>query len=202
MTMSKNTRILKVKGDWIDVLNDCRVTVRKGMKDEEPALEFKRKLLISEHSPIRSISYRWIFEDIPYFVSTHWSRHKWECFITTERSDRTGVDRKRLPQDALVNLTGDANAQQLIDTMRKRLCKGCVDPDTYQTAINLKEAIHEVDEPTSDVLVPNCIYRCGCPELTPCKFFEYFKGECLAHGIHSDNIQERYNLYNQLFWRR
>ena len=201
MTMLRNTKLLKVKGDWIDVLNDCRTTVRKDMKVEEPSIEFKRRILISEHSPIRSISIRWYWKGIKSWIATHWSRHKWECFITTQRTDRTGLDRDKLPQDTEVNFTGDANLQQLIDTMRKRLCYGNVAPETRAYAEDLKREIHTVDPIISQVLVPNCVYRCGCPEMQSCIFFADFKKE--AEKLHVDvtSIQDRYNLYNQIFWR-
>ena len=50
------TEILKVKGDWNEVLNDCRATVKKSPIAKEPSTEFKKKILISEHSRIRAMS--------------------------------------------------------------------------------------------------------------------------------------------------
>ena len=87
------TEILKIKGDWQDVVDDCRVTVGKDALGKEPSQKFKREILISEHSPIRSMSIKWKWVNIPSWVATHFSRHKWECFIKTQRTDRTGTDR-------------------------------------------------------------------------------------------------------------
>lgn len=53
------TEITKIKGDWIEVASDCRSTVGKPPLDHEPSTEFKRKILIAEHSPIRDISVKW-----------------------------------------------------------------------------------------------------------------------------------------------
>ena len=51
-----NTEILKIKGDWQEVVDDCRSTVGKPPLGREPSTEFRRKILIAEHSPIRSMS--------------------------------------------------------------------------------------------------------------------------------------------------
>lgn len=193
------TKILKVKGDWIEVVNDCRATVGKVALGKEPSKEFKRKILISEHSPIRDISIKWIWDGIKSWVATHWVRHKWECFVKTQRTDRTGVNRDKLPQDTLVTFTGDANTQALIDTQRKRLCYQA-SPETREHAEDLKVAIHEVEPEISDVQVPNCIYRCGCPEMEQCGFFKKFIAN--AGDIDVFDIQARYDKYNEMFYAR
>lgn len=107
------TEITKIKGDWIEVVSDCRSTVGKPPLDHEPSAEFKRKILIAEHSPIRDISVKWTWHGIKSWVATHWSRHKFEKYIKSQRSDRTGIPRDKLPQDAPVDFTGDANVQAL-----------------------------------------------------------------------------------------
>lgn len=112
------TEILKIKGDWIEVASDCRSTVGKPPLDHEPSVDFKRKILIAEHIPIRDISVKWTWHGIKSWVATHWSRHKFEKYIRSQRSDRTGIPRDKLPQDAPVEFTGEANVQSLIDTMR------------------------------------------------------------------------------------
>ena len=115
------TEILKIKGDGMEVASDCRSTVGKPPLDHEPSVDFKKKILIAEHSPIRDISVKWTWHGIKSWVATHWSRHKFEKYIKSQRSDRTGIPRDKLPQDAPVDFTGEANVQSLIDTMRKRL---------------------------------------------------------------------------------
>ena len=77
------TEILKVKGDWQEVVNDCRSTVGKGELGKEPSEAFKRGILIAEHSPIRDISIKWRWKGMKSWIATHWARHRWEKFITT-----------------------------------------------------------------------------------------------------------------------
>ncbi len=191
------TKILKTKGDWQEVVDNCRTTVGKDSLGKEPSRKFKREILISEHSPIRAMSISWIWRNIPSWVATHFSRHKWECYIKTQRTDRTGVSRDKLPQDSPVNFTGDANTQQLIDTARKRLCM-LASRETRQYMEDLKSTIHIIEPEISDVLVPNCVYRGGCPEPNGCDWYEAI---CILEPkLASTNIQERYDAYNTLFY--
>ena len=44
-----------IAADWKRVKNHCRTTVGKEFTENEPTEEFKKKLLISEHTPIRLI---------------------------------------------------------------------------------------------------------------------------------------------------
>ena len=191
------TTINEVLGSWKNAKNKCRTTVNKGYSDIEATDKFKSDLLISEHSPIRLISVDWSWKGIAYWVSTEWSRHKFEKFISTQRQDRTGVDRGKSPQETPVNFDGFANAQNLIDAWRKRLC-GCADPKARELAIDFKKVLHETEPQLADVLVPNCIYRCGCPEFTACPFWEAFKKS--NPDIDMTSIRERYNAYNKKFY--
>ena len=190
------TELLKVKGDWQEVVDDCRATVSKPPLGHEPSKDFKRRVLIAEHSPIRDISFRWKWTGIKSWIATHWVRHHWECRVSTQRTDRTGIDRNKLPQDAPVTFTGEANVQALIDTMRKRLCYQA-SPETRQYAEDLKRTITEVEPEIGNVLVPNCCYRGGCPEMQTCGYFDML---CKQNDlIRSTNIQERYDAYNTIF---
>lgn len=137
------TDILKIKGDWQEVADDCRSTVGKPPLWKEPSKDFKVKLLIAEHSPIRDISVRWIWRGIKSWVATHWTRHKWEPFVTTQRTDRTGVNRDDLPQDAPVVHIMDINAQALMTMARRRLC-GQADPATCGVMRKIVAAVSEV----------------------------------------------------------
>ena len=195
------TEVIKVKGDWQEVVDDCRVTVGKNALGKEPSRKFKREILISEHSPIRSMSIKWKWVNIPSWVATHFSRHKWECFIKTQRTDRTGTDRNKMPQDAPVIMSGDANTQHLIDMARKRLCR-MASRETRQYMEDLKKAIHEVQPEIADVLVPNCVYRCGCPETSKCcKDKDWYSIMVEKYPkMASTNIQERYDAYNEVFY--
>lgn len=198
------TEITKIKGDWMEVASDCRSTVGKPPLDHEPSTEFKKKILIAEHSPIRDISVKWTWHGIKSWVATHWSRHKFEKYIKSQRSDRTGIPRDKLPQDAPVDFTGDANVQALIDTMRKRLCRQS-SRETRQYAEDFKAALHEIEPEISDVLVPQCVYRAGCAEMKPCGdgkcFFDVLIDQT-AGAVATTHIQDRYDAYNKFFYER
>ncbi len=193
------TEILKIKGDWQEVVNDCRATVGKAELGKEPSNKFKRSILIAEHSPIRDLSVRWRWANMPHWVTVHWVRHKWECFVRTQRSDRTGIPREKLPQDEPQTFTGEANAQHLIDTWRKRLCYQA-SPETRKYAEDFKIALHETQPELSDVLVPNCVYRGGCPEMQECGIYKKWIESGRYPLIASIDIQERYDTYNKIFW--
>lgn len=188
------TEIKKIKGDWEEVVNDCRSTAGKEELGKEPSSEFKRSILFAEHSPIRDIHIKWKWSDIPSWVATHFSRHMWECFIKSQRSDRTGVPRNKLQQDEPVSFTGDANIQNLIDTMRKRLCFQA-SPETREYAEDLKMSIAEVEPEVADVLVPNCVYRGFCPEMKSCGLWDK-----LSSGMSKEELldgKKRYAMYNE-----
>lgn len=192
------TKIIKIKGDWQEILDDCRATVGKEPLGKEPSQKFKREILLSEHSPIRDIEIKFRWSDIPYWVAMHWKTHRWESRTNTQRNDRQKVyDRGKAPQDSPVNFIGEPNVQHLIDTWRKRLCYQA-SPETRKYAEDFKATLKTVEPEISDVLVPNCVYRCGCPEANGCRWYETISA--LYPALTSTNIQERYDAYNALFY--
>lgn len=192
------TEIIKIKGDWEEVVNDCRATVAKEELGREPSTQFKKSILISEHDPIRDIEIKFRWKNIPYWIAMHWKTHIWRSRTNTQRNDRQAeYDRNKAPQDSPVDFIGDPNVQHLIDTMRKRLCM-MASPETRNYAKDLKEALREVEPEISDVLVPNCVYRCGCPENGNCKFFA--RAAEMAPDMASTDIQKRYDAYNKFFY--
>ena len=192
------TDIIKIKGTWQDVVNRCRATVGKAELGKEPSVGYKRKILISEHSPIRELHVSWAWRNIKSWVATHWVRHRWECYVKTQRTDRTGINRDELPQSNPVDFHGEANVQHTIDTWRKRLCYQA-SPETRRYAEDFKVALSDIEGEWADVLVPNCVYRCGCPELQSCGYWDKLVKQTFG-AILTDDIQERYDLYNQIFY--
>lgn len=194
----KKTEILKIKGDWEEVVNDCRATVKKRPLGKEPSVAFKKAILISEHSPIRDISVKFKWANIKYWVAMHWKTHHWESRVDSQRNDRQSrYDRESAPQDALIDFIGDPNIQHTIDTWRKRLCR-MASQETREYAEDFKRVLHEVEPEWSNVLVPNCVYRCGCPEPTTCGWYQrmILKYPAMTSTI----IQDRYNAYNEVFY--
>lgn len=195
--MNKITTIVKkVNVDWKDIKDACRRTIGLDESTKEPPKEWKRKLLICRHSPIRKGSITWKWPEIPYAISTHFVRHHEgvEKYVATERADRTGVDRKQRSQMDPVSMEMDANIEALISISERRLCM-CADPTTRAYWQDLKDCIEKYDEDIAWAMIPQCI-RCGsCVEpFGQCKFYEKLME---SHTLEEQqDIQKRYNIYN------
>lgn len=192
-----------IQTDWTRVKNHCRTTDNKDFTEKDASEKFKKQLLISEHSPIRLLEFDWTWKGIFYWLSTEWSRHKFEKFISTQRDDRLidETPRGKKPQDAPVNFDGYANMQNLIDAWRKRMCRMATD-EARELAEDFKIALHKTHPNEADVLVPNCIYRMGCPEFKTCGYMQGFLNWCMKNEIDVDlfDIQSRYDAYNRFFY--
>ena len=199
----QKTQITKFNNDWIDIKNECRNTVNKSATNNKPSDDFKKKLLISEHSPIRLLEVKWRWEGIKSWISVHFARHwlGWDKWISTQRSDRTGVNRDESHQNTPVNMDVKANAQSLINVARYRLCNQASN-ETREYMEDLKISIKDKEPELSDVLVPNCIYRYGCPEFNLCSFYGEFLKYCKDNNLLCNTIQERYDAYNKMFYER
>lgn len=186
---------------WKRVKNHCRTTDNKDFTENYATDKFKKMLLMSEHSPIRLLEFDWTWKPIEYWVSTEWSRHKFEKFISTQRDDRLidEIPRGQKPQDAPVTFDGYANMQNLIDAWRKRLCT-CATPEARAYGESFKYALHKTHPNEADMLVPNCVYRGGCPEFVPCPFWKGF----MSRHTCSDmlDLHTRYACYNAEFYER
>lgn len=162
--------------DWDLALDMARLTVNKDRVFKMPSDKFKKKLLLSEHSPIRAVQYVIEIKNIPSWVSQHIARHDAFAyhsvrdssgdthFVGTARTDRTGVNRNSLPQDAPVHHTIYCNANDLINISAKRLC-ACASKETRDVWQSVRDAIMLIDKPMAEVMVPSCIYRGFCPEI-------------------------------------
>jgi len=70
------------------------------------------------------------------------------------------------------------------------------DPVTRSYMEDLKRVLRQYEPELSDSMVPNCIYRCGCPEFKSCGYYVQFKNK---YGV-IDDIQARYDAYNNFFY--
>ncbi|MCI6457127.1 MAG: hypothetical protein MSA56_05370 [Clostridium sp.] len=189
-------KVVNFNVDWFAIKDACMQTIGKEA-GAEPSSEWKRKLLICRHSPIRRslISVKW--EEIPSYVSTHFCRHSVGVtpYVSTSREDRTGVPREERKQTDMVSMQLDLNIQSLFNIMEKRLCK-CSDINTIKYAKGLAEAIKEYDEDIYWSLVPQCV-RCGsCVE--PFGKCEFYKGLMTGHTLEEQqDIMKRYDIYNE-----
>lgn len=152
--------------DWLLVKNLALGTIGK-TSDQYPDTEWKRKILISEHSPIRSLWYTWEWVDLKSWVSVHFVRHNVgiQHFVKSQRNDRqSDYDRNAARQDALVTHRCTANAQAIINISRKRLCSKA-SPETQFAWKEFIISLIGVTPEVVDLCVPECVYRNGiCPE--------------------------------------
>ena len=164
--------------DWIDyadvwskVKRAARTTISRSGEGTYPSDSWKKTILLCEHSPIRKIRFSWLWVDLKSWVSVHFVRHKngIEHWVSTQRSDRTGVDRDNMPQNTLVSHECEANAQALIFISRRRLCSQA-SPETRAAWLEVKQKISSVDPVLASVMVPECIYRGFCPEFKSCGY--------------------------------
>ena len=164
---------VEVKGTWREVADAARTTIGMEKGEKDPSSVWKRKMLLSEHSPIRQLSVKWKWKNLKYWVSVHFVRHKIgiEHFVSTQRTDRTGKNRDRSFQSAPVTHECIADAQSIINISRKRLCLLASKETTVAWKAFLKELKKKEPELVS-ACVPECIYRGFCPEIKSCNFYQ------------------------------
>ncbi|MCK8061705.1 MULTISPECIES: thymidylate synthase ThyX [unclassified Fusibacter] len=161
----------KTKGNWREVADAANTTINRVEGEKEPSDSWKRRMLLSEHSPIRKLSFNAKWYDLKYWVSVHLVRHKFgiEHWVRTQRTDRAGVDRDLLPQGSLVEHEVELNAQAMIQISRKRLCHQA-SKETKEAWVSLVEEVSKHAPEMKGVCVPDCIYRGWCYEYKSCGY--------------------------------
>ena len=182
--------------DWMKIKSACMTTISKEA-GKEPTQEWKRRLLLCEHSPIRRGTISWKFDEIPYCISTHFVRHHEgvEKWVGTERADRTEIkDRSQRSQMDMVPMEMEANIQAIINISRKRLCTSA-DPLTIKYWKAVLEAIKEYDEDIYWACVPECVRCGGCPEYKSCGYYDNLMND--AEPEEQRVLKLRYDRYNK-----
>lgn len=176
---------------WEHVIDSARATVGRDPINRDPSEDFKRNILISEHSPIRKLLYDITWGEIPYWVAMHLRTHHIGFkssdddlyFVETQRTDRKQIKRDELRQDSKVILNAQLNAQSIINVSRLRLCKKA-SKETILAWSSMLEKLKNIDPLLFSVCVPNCIYKNGlCPENKNCCGYnktQHFK-DCLGN---------------------
>lgn len=196
MSKEIKVRITDYDIDWKKIKSACMTTISKEAGPNEPSSVWKRKLLLCEHSPLRRGTISWKWDEIPYCISTHFVRHHEGCekWVGTSRADRTDIkDRSERTQMDPVPMEMEANIQALINISKKRLCM-CADPLTRKYWIETLKAIREYDEDIYWACVPECVRDGGCPEYSPCGFYE-----ALMKDVSKEDqmcLRKRYDIYN------
>lgn len=198
MEKTENVEVIITKEDfdWPFIREACMDTIGKDSTSKEPSSEWKKRLILCEHSPIRRGNVSWKWKSIPYAMSTHYVRHHEGCekYVKTSRSDRTGVDRSTRSQMDEVVMSMDANIQALINISKKRLCTSA-DKDTRKYWIALLKEIKKIAPEVYWACVPECVHSGGCREYKNCGFYDkLFEGRDLKD---STDVTRRYDIYNE-----
>lgn len=169
--MHLTTKILDICGSWRSVANAARTTIGKEASTGEVSDLWKKRILLCEHSPIRKLNINWKWNNLKYWVSVHFVRHKFgiEHYVKTQRPDRTGETRDDAPQDSLINHECFANAQSIINISRKRLCYQAT-ADTRNAWIDFLNTLQKFEPVLVSACVPDCIYRGYCYEFNSCGY--------------------------------
>lgn len=164
--------------DWM-ITKLCTLNTIGKTSTQLPTEEWKHKLIMSEHSPIRTLQFV-IKMEIPYWVSVHFCRHFTGVthFVQTQRNDRQdNYDRNAAPQGQPVSHMMYINAQELMFMARRRLCRQA----SLETRAVMTEICRQVEEQCSymvGALEPMCFYRGGrCTEFFPCGYNKIYMKE-------------------------
>ncbi len=164
--------------------------------------DWKRKMLFSEHSPIRELRIHWKKENLMRWIADQIVRHTKhsEAFMKTGRTDRCNIPRSEQTMEMATDLMKTENAQSLIEMMSDRLCIGNASKETRELMESLKREITKKEPLLGLVLVPSCVrYGCckeksfgnGCNHFD--HFIDYVNGrDCLGCLFLKE---ERYKLY-------
>lgn len=153
--------------DWMEVKKRALVTVGKSAVTE-PTTEWKRSILRARHSPIRYMQFSFYIE-CPYWVSVHLVRHiHAQPYVKSQRNDRQSeYDRNTAPQNEMVQMIWDMNAEELITIANKRLCRKTAE-ETRQVAQQIRNLVLASNPEFASELVPMCVREGKCHEMSPC----------------------------------
>lgn len=166
-----NVKFLGKRGSWRDVADSARTTINKEAGENEPSSNWKRRMLLCEHSPIRQLFIKCKWYELKSWVSVHFVRHKFgiEHWVRTQREDRTGINRDELPQGSFVEHEFIATTQAMINISRKRLCNQA-SKETREAWKEVLNSIKDEEPELYKVCVPDCIYRGWCYEFKSCGY--------------------------------
>jgi hypothetical protein len=153
--------------DWLAARNQALIT-RRQWSAVIPNETLKLKFFCSEHSPITTLNYSWIWHDQMSWVATHIVRH-WlgiKHFISSQRNDlQIEYDRNEAPQKSPVEHLCHANAQAILNISKARICLNA-SKETRQDWREFVEMLRTVEPQLAKLCVAPCVYRNGiCPEV-------------------------------------
>lgn len=161
--------------DYMEMKRRALVTVGKEPVTY-PSKHWVERILKARHSPIRYLQFSFYLE-VPYWVSVHLVRHVHaQPYVKSQRNDRqSDYDRTKAPQDEMVSMIWDMNAEELINIANKRLCQQASE-ETRDVVRKMCELVVEKCPEFKTELVPMCVRQGGaCWEMNPC--FKWQKEE-------------------------
>lgn len=169
---SMRVEVVKYEDMWQEIKNSAMFTIGKDT-GKYPNDAWKKKMLLSEHSPIRDGYFILNCYDIPSFVIGHIVRHfnGIEKYVQSLREDRADWD--EVPnRNTLQNVRLRINYQAFINISRRRLCS-CASKETREFWKLILDSIGEYEPILKSVCVRECVYRGFCPEQKKdCKYVE------------------------------
>lgn len=155
------------EADWLEVKRRALVTIGKKPLTP-PDTDWKHKILRARHSPIRRLHFSFYIE-CPYWVSVHLCRHiHAQPYVKSQRNDRQDeYDRNSAPQDAMVSMIWDMNAEELMTIANKRLCKLTAD-ETREVVVAMCDLVKKELPEFVGLLTAYCAYWGKCQEMCPC----------------------------------
>lgn len=162
--------ILNYRDQWQEVKDRAMNTMGK-KTGKYPNSEWKERIIKAEHSPIRVNEFTVQITNVPYYIVMHLVRHFNGVvpFVSTQRTDRTGIDRTKLPQDNEVMYTFKLNTQSFINISRKRLCS-CASTETRKAWQMVIDELAKYEPEIAANCVKECVYRGFCPEMFSCGY--------------------------------
>ena len=153
--------------DWLEVKRRALVTVGK-IPVSEPTTKWKHDILRARHSPIRRLHFAFYIE-CSYCESVHLCRHiHAQPYVSTQRNDRQSkYDRRKAPQDAMVSMIWDMNAEELMTIANKRLCNLATE-ETREIVQRMRNLVLTEYSEFKGLLEPYCVYWGRCQEMYPC----------------------------------
>lgn len=153
--------------DWLEVKRRALVTIGK-KPVTEPTEEWKHKMLRARHSPIRRLHFSFYIE-CPYWVSVHLCRHiHAQPYVKSQRNDRQNdYDRNSAPQNEMVSMIWDMNAEELMVIANKRLC-GLASDETWEVVQKMCKLVLKEYPEFDGLLEPYCVFWGRCQEMYPC----------------------------------
>lgn len=189
--------IEKFDVDWLGIKNMARGTISMADSKIEPTEDWKRKILMAEHSVLRHSLITIKVENIPYCNMGHFVRHSCGVtpYISTSREDRTGTPRDERKQTDPVTMRLDLNIQSIINISRKRICNQS-DPTTRKIWYMVVKELAKYDKNIAWACVPEGIHMACCPEsFGNCNYCTNFLQTLDKQQLL--DLRERLNAYNE-----